>query len=142
MSQASGVPLEELRQYMFLYHDREATEHIMRVSGGLDSLVMGEGQILAQVPTPPRTYIREPFWASACAIKQLVCHRQPLGVFFNSTAASSSLAMSCQLQPSLRKFPRTFRKFFLATAVFTIFCSAQSAIAASLCVFCARVCNR
>jgi Glutamyl-tRNAGlu reductase, N-terminal domain len=51
MSQASGVPLEELRQYMFLYHDREATEHIMRVAGGLDSLVMGEGQILAQVPT-------------------------------------------------------------------------------------------
>ena len=49
MSQASGVPLEELRQYMFLYHDGEATEHIMRVSGGLDSLVMGEGQILAQV---------------------------------------------------------------------------------------------
>lgn len=49
MSQASGVPLEKLRQYMFLYHDREATEHIMRVSGGLDSLVMGEGQILAQV---------------------------------------------------------------------------------------------
>ena len=53
MSQASGLPLEELRQYMFLYHDREATEHIMRVSGGLDSLVMGEGQILAQVPPPP-----------------------------------------------------------------------------------------
>jgi glutamyl-tRNA reductase len=51
MSQASGVPLEELRQYMFLYHDGEATEHIMRVSGGLDSLVMGEGQILAQVAT-------------------------------------------------------------------------------------------
>ena len=51
MSQASGVPLEELRQYMFLYHDGEATEHIMRVSGGLDSLVMGEGQILAQVRT-------------------------------------------------------------------------------------------
>jgi glutamyl-tRNA reductase len=49
MSQASGVPLEELRQYMFLYHDGEATEHIMRVAGGLDSLVMGEGQILAQV---------------------------------------------------------------------------------------------
>lgn len=48
MSQASGVPLEELRPYMFLYHDSEATEHLMRVSGGLDSLVMGEGQILAQ----------------------------------------------------------------------------------------------
>ena len=49
MCQASGLPLDELRQYMFLYTDREATQHLMRVSGGLDSLVMGEGQILAQV---------------------------------------------------------------------------------------------
>jgi hypothetical protein len=43
------VPLEELRPYLFLLRDRDATHHLMRVSGGLDSLVMGEGQILAQV---------------------------------------------------------------------------------------------
>ncbi|KAK9906766.1 hypothetical protein WJX75_007579 [Coccomyxa subellipsoidea] len=49
MSQASGIPLEELRPHMFLLRDRDATSHLMRVSGGLDSLVMGEGQILAQV---------------------------------------------------------------------------------------------
>lgn len=49
LSRSSGVPLEQLRPYLFLLKDRDATHHLMRVSGGLDSLVMGEGQILAQV---------------------------------------------------------------------------------------------
>ena len=49
LSRSSGVPLEELRPYLFLLRDRDATHHLLRVSGGLDSLVMGEGQILAQV---------------------------------------------------------------------------------------------
>lgn len=49
MSQISGVPLEELRPYLFLNRDRDATWHLLRVSAGLESLVMGEGQILAQV---------------------------------------------------------------------------------------------
>lgn len=49
MSRASGVPLEELRPHLFLLRDRDATSHLLRVSGGLDSLVMGEGQILSQV---------------------------------------------------------------------------------------------
>lgn len=49
MSKSSGIPLEELRPYLFLLRDRDATHHLLRVSGGLDSLVMGEGQILAQV---------------------------------------------------------------------------------------------
>ena len=49
MSRASGVPLEELRPHLFLLRDRDATGHLLRVSGGLDSLVMGEGQILSQV---------------------------------------------------------------------------------------------
>ena len=49
MSKASGIPLDELRPHLFLLRDRDATSHLLRVSGGLDSLVMGEGQILAQV---------------------------------------------------------------------------------------------
>jgi len=49
MCRSSGVALEELRPYLFLLRDRDATAHLLRVSAGLDSLVMGEGQILAQV---------------------------------------------------------------------------------------------
>eukprot|EP01024_Parvocaulis_polyphysoides_P029941 TRINITY_DN2717_c0_g3_i2.p2 TRINITY_DN2717_c0_g3~~TRINITY_DN2717_c0_g3_i2.p2 ORF type:complete len:370 (+),score=63.53 TRINITY_DN2717_c0_g3_i2:146-1255(+) len=49
MVQSSGVPLQELRKYLFLLKDRDATKHLFNVSAGLDSLVLGEGQILAQV---------------------------------------------------------------------------------------------
>ena len=52
MHRSSGVPMEELERHMFLLRDRDATQHLMEVSGGLDSLIKGEGQILAQVPTP------------------------------------------------------------------------------------------
>lgn len=49
MHRSSGVPMEELERHMFLLRDRDATQHLMEVSGGLDSLIKGEGQILAQV---------------------------------------------------------------------------------------------
>ena len=49
MSQSSGVPISELRPHLFLLRDRDATAHLLKVSAGLDSLVLGEGQILAQV---------------------------------------------------------------------------------------------
>ncbi|KAF3778819.1 Glutamyl-tRNA reductase 1 [Nymphaea thermarum] len=49
MSKTSGIPVSELRQHLFLLRDNDATQHLFQVSSGLDSLVLGEGQILAQV---------------------------------------------------------------------------------------------
>ncbi|KAK9843108.1 hypothetical protein WJX74_007123 [Apatococcus lobatus] len=49
MSKSSSVPLDKLEPHMFAYRDGDAAEHLLRVAGGLESLVMGEGQILAQV---------------------------------------------------------------------------------------------
>ncbi|XP_077214836.1 glutamyl-tRNA reductase 1, chloroplastic-like isoform X2 [Tasmannia lanceolata] len=49
MAKTSGVPASELRQHLFLLRDNDATQHLFEVSAGLDSLVLGEGQILAQV---------------------------------------------------------------------------------------------
>ena len=47
--QVSGLSLEQLRPHLFTYHHEEAISHLLRVAAGLDSLVLGEGQILAQV---------------------------------------------------------------------------------------------
>ena len=49
MERSSGVPLQELRGSLFVARGDEATDHLMTVAAGLDSLVVGEGQILAQV---------------------------------------------------------------------------------------------
>ncbi|KAI4321461.1 hypothetical protein MLD38_034837 [Melastoma candidum] len=49
MSKMSGIPVSELCQYRFMLYNCEATHHLFEVSAGLDSLVLGEGQILAQV---------------------------------------------------------------------------------------------
>eukprot|EP00325_Prymnesiales_sp_UTEX-LB-985_P026177 CAMPEP_0174730728 /NCGR_PEP_ID=MMETSP1094-20130205/56171_1 /TAXON_ID=156173 /ORGANISM="Chrysochromulina brevifilum, Strain UTEX LB 985" /LENGTH=539 /DNA_ID=CAMNT_0015933019 /DNA_START=13 /DNA_END=1633 /DNA_ORIENTATION=+ len=45
----SGLEDGELRPNLFVLQDEDATWHLLRVAAGLDSLVVGEGQILSQV---------------------------------------------------------------------------------------------
>lgn len=49
LSQRAGLPVSILRKNLFMLSGEDAVWHALRVSGGLDSLVVGEGQILAQV---------------------------------------------------------------------------------------------
>ena len=49
LSDLSGLQVEQLLPHLFTYHHEEAVAHLMRVAAGLDSLVLGEGQILSQV---------------------------------------------------------------------------------------------
>jgi len=49
LRQHSGLAYSELTPHLFAYHHEEAVDHLMRVASGLDSLVLGEGQILSQV---------------------------------------------------------------------------------------------
>ncbi|MEB3334597.1 MAG: glutamyl-tRNA reductase [Cyanobacteriota bacterium] len=49
LSQMSGLELADLTPHLFTYHHAEAVAHLLRVAAGLDSLVLGEGQILSQV---------------------------------------------------------------------------------------------
>lgn len=49
MSKVSGVSVSEISRHQFLLYNKDATTHLFEVSSGLDSLVLGEGQILSQV---------------------------------------------------------------------------------------------
>jgi len=49
LADRSGLPVSTLRKNLFMLSGEDAVWHVMRVSGGLDSLIVGEGQILSQV---------------------------------------------------------------------------------------------
>jgi glutamyl-tRNA reductase len=44
-----GVPATELTSYLYVHYEDRAISHLMAVACGLDSMVVGEGQILGQV---------------------------------------------------------------------------------------------
>ena len=49
LSDYSKVKFDDLNPHLFDFRQEEAVLHLMKVSAGLDSLVLGEGQILSQV---------------------------------------------------------------------------------------------
>ncbi len=48
MSKVSHIDKPSLASYIYTYMDRDAVTHIFRVAGSLDSMVIGEAQILGQ----------------------------------------------------------------------------------------------
>ncbi|MEV5569558.1 glutamyl-tRNA reductase [Spirillospora sp. NPDC052269] len=45
----SGVPLEELSRHLYVHYEERAVQHVFAVASGLESMVVGEGQILGQI---------------------------------------------------------------------------------------------
>ncbi|HKM36046.1 MAG TPA: glutamyl-tRNA reductase [Thiopseudomonas sp.] len=51
LAQFHDVPVEDLQACAYVHQDDTAIQHMMRVACGLDSLVLGEPQILGQIKT-------------------------------------------------------------------------------------------
>lgn len=49
LARQKALPLRDIQRYAFHVSDREAIRHIFRVACGLDSLILGEPQILGQM---------------------------------------------------------------------------------------------
>ncbi|CAL9459609.1 Glutamyl-tRNA reductase [Streptomyces sp. enrichment culture] len=49
LAQHSGIGLEELTPYLYVHYEDRAVHHLFSVACGLDSMVVGEGQILGQI---------------------------------------------------------------------------------------------
>jgi len=49
LAEVSGVPLETLTPHLYVHYEDRAVQHLFSVACGLDSMVVGEGQILGQL---------------------------------------------------------------------------------------------
>jgi glutamyl-tRNA reductase len=49
LASRSGVPLAELEQHLYVHWEGQAVQHLFSVAAGLDSMVVGESQILGQL---------------------------------------------------------------------------------------------
>ena len=49
LSRHSGIPPHELTSCLYVHYEDRAVQHLLAVSSGLESMVVGEGQILGQV---------------------------------------------------------------------------------------------
>ncbi|MFE2522215.1 glutamyl-tRNA reductase [Streptomyces mirabilis] len=49
LAQHSGVGLDELTPHLYVHYEDRAVHHLFSVACGLDSMVVGEGQILGQI---------------------------------------------------------------------------------------------
>lgn len=50
-----GLQIEDVNPYVYLHENNSAIDHLLKVASGLDSLVLGEPQILGQVKTAWQT---------------------------------------------------------------------------------------
>jgi glutamyl-tRNA reductase len=49
LARHSGIPLAELTRHLYVHYEDRAVQHLLTVAAGLDSMVVGESQILGQV---------------------------------------------------------------------------------------------
>jgi glutamyl-tRNA reductase len=59
LSRATSVPMERLREHLYVHYEDRAIAHLFSVACGLDSMAVGEGQILGQLREALRSAQRQ-----------------------------------------------------------------------------------
>jgi glutamyl-tRNA reductase len=72
LSDSSSFPKAELHKYTYNYTDELAVKHLYRVAASLDSMVIGEPQVLGQLR---RAYALASEAGSAGPTLHKLCHR-------------------------------------------------------------------
>lgn len=102
LSQSRDIAIHDFAPYLYVYHNEQAVEHLLRVSCGLDSLVLGEPQILGQVTQAyeaalaqqsARTVLSKLFTAAIHTGKRA---RTETGIGLNPSSVSSVAARLAQ----------------------------------------------
>lgn len=108
MAQYHDLPAEEIRPYLYTLDNNETVRHAFRVACGLDSMVLGEPQILGQIKDAVRvaqeqesinTHLNALFQKTFAVAKEV---RTDTAVGENSVSmASASVKMAEQIFPSI-----------------------------------------
>ncbi|CAA0806745.1 Glutamyl-tRNA reductase 2- chloroplastic [Striga hermonthica] len=117
MSKISSVPVTELSQYRFLLFNKDAAQHLFEVSSGLDSLVLGEGQILSQVKQVVKTGQNVPGFART--IHGLFNHAITVGKRVRTETGISTGSVSVSsaaVELAMSKLPEHSRKMLVVGA--------------------------
>ena len=103
-----NLPVEEIRPYLYTLDNNETVRHAFRVACGLDSMVLGEPQILGQIKDAVRvaqeqesinTHLNALFQKTFAVAKEV---RTDTAVGENSVSmASASVKMAEQIFPSI-----------------------------------------
>ena len=108
LAQYHDLPAEEIRPYLYTLDNNETVRHAFRVACGLDSMVLGEPQILGQIKDAVRvaqeqesinTHLNALFQKTFAVAKEV---RTDTAVGENSVSmASASVKMAEQIFPSI-----------------------------------------
>ena len=77
LARHAAVPLDELTPHLYVHYEERAVHHLFSVAAGLDSMVVGEAQILGQVKQALRAAQEE--GAAGRVLNELVQHALRVG---------------------------------------------------------------